>query len=261
MLDYIDGYKFSEISDFSIDFDRQDLSFLMLKKDAIIYCKTDFLPVLFNHLRFSNKKYILITHMSDYPIDIMRFSSKPGCIKKWFAENATNNDPDLIPIPIGLENHTGKSKGKFTNHEWLEKNIERLKYNEKEFLLYCNWNPNTNPTREKIIGALKQNNLPIIEQHGLSFETYCENMSKNKFVICPPGNGVDTHRLWEALYLGCIPITIKNRIYNNYDLPIIQVNDWAEVTLELLQKEISNNMEQLYMDYWKTKIKEEFSKL
>ena len=76
-----------------------------------------------------------------------------------------------------------------------------------------------------------------------------------------PGNGVDTHRLWEALYLGCIPIALRNRIYQHYDLPIIQVNDWSEITLELLQKEISNNTEHLYMDYWETRIRKEFNQL
>ena len=25
-------------------------------------------------------------------------------------------------------------------------------------------------------------------------------------VAAPRGNGLDTHRLWEALYLGCVPI-------------------------------------------------------
>jgi hypothetical protein len=27
-----------------------------------------------------------------------------------------------------------------------------------------------------------------------------------KYVICPRGNGIDTHRVWEALYLGVVPV-------------------------------------------------------
>jgi len=87
-------------------------------------------------------------------------------------------------------------------------------------------------------------------------------MSKYKFVVCPPGNGVDTHRLWEALYLGCIPITLKHRIYRDYNLPIIQLNSWEEITPELLEKySYNDNMEQLYMTYWKNIIIEELNKL
>lgn len=264
MFDYINGNKFFEISHFGIDFDHTDLSIKMHDKNAIIYCKTDFISQLFQHLRFSGRKYILITHMSDYLIDVIKFNSKPPCIKKWFAQNAVFNHTDLISIPIGLENDAGSSKGKFTNHKWLEENIQKLKNNNKEFSLYCNWaqwNPNTKqPIRTDIIEKLKNNN--IIIQHGLSFETYCENMSKCKFVICPPGNGIDTHRLWEALYLGCIPITLRHQIYKDYNLPIIKVNKWEEVTPELLEEfSYSNTTEQLYMTYWKNRVFEEFNKL
>jgi len=261
-LDYINGNKFFEISHFGIDFDHTEFSMKMYDQNAIIYCKTDFIPQLFQHLQFSGRKYVLITHMSDYPIDVVRFNTKPPSIKKWFAENAIYDNSDLIPIPIGIENHYGSSKGKFTNHKWLEENIDNLRNNSKEHKLYCNWNSSTNPTRANISSILKSKNLPVVEEYGLNYESYCTNMSKYKFVVCPPGNGVDTHRLWEALYLGCIPITLKHRIYRDYNLPIIQLNSWEEITPELLEKySYNDNMEQLYMTYWKNIIIEELNKL
>lgn len=260
-MDFINGNKFLEISDFAIDFDHPDFSFGILKKNSIIYCKTDFIQMLFSNIQFSNKEYILITHMSDYPIDAIKFSLKPKCIKKWFAENAIYNHPNLISIPLGLENHIGKSKGKFTNHKWLEENIQKLKNNLKNYSLYCNWNSNTNPIRKQIISIIKSKNLPITEEYGLNYEQYCENMSHYKFIICPPGNGVDTHRFWEALYLGCIPIVLKHRIYRDFNLPIIQVNKWEEITQELLNQPVVGNTEQLYMSYWKKRILEEFQNL
>jgi hypothetical protein len=93
----------------------------------------------------------------------------------------------------------------------------------------------------------------------MTFDQYAINMSYHKFVISPPGNGIDCHRTWESLYLGCIPIVIKNKIYDEfYDLPIIQVNDYSEVTNELLN--LYNNFnfknEKLYIPYWKKQIKE-----
>ena len=263
MFNYINGNKFFKISHFGIDFNHTEFSMKMYTQNAIIYCKTDFIFQLFRFLQFSGRKYVLITHMSDYPIDSVRFNSKPSCIKRWFAENAVHDHPDLISIPIGLENHCGRSKGSFTDHTWLEENIDNLKNNPKDFKLYCNWNSATNPTRAAITSILKLKNLPIVEEYKLDYHTYCKNMSKCKFIVCPPGNGVDTHRLWEALYMGCIPITLKHRIYRDYNLPIIQVNRWEEVTPELLEKYSYNNdnMEQLYMTYWKNRIFEEFKKL
>ena len=267
MLDFINGNKFLEIADFAIDFDHNNINTNIYKKNAIIYCKTDFLNQLFEFIKFSNRKYILISHMSDYPIYEQIFKKAPNCIKKWYAENAIYEHQNLIPIPIGLENHEGKSKGKFTNHEWFINNYKRLKSLEKDSAFYCNWNQNTNKEiRVPIINQLKNNNLEIIAESGLSFEKYCENMAKHQFIICPPGNGADTHRLWESLYLGCYPITLQNRIYENYNLPILQLRKWSDLNLKLVEDHIIKwkdkiDFEQLSMNYWINLIKEHFKNL
>ena len=200
--------------------------------------------------------------MSDYPINESRFRSKPDCIKKWFAENAVYDHPDLISIPLGLENHTGKSKGIFTDHEWFEDNVEKLKEIPKNIILYCNWNNNTNKERSLIINQLRKTNVDFYIENRLTFKEYCNQMTRYKFVVCPPGNGIDTHRIWEALYLGCYPIVIKNRIYRDYDLPIIQIDNYSEITLELLGKFIKkHNFKMIYMSFWRNKIIKEFKEL
>jgi hypothetical protein len=83
-------------------------------------------------------------------------------------------------------------------------------------------------------------------------------MSKCKFVISPPGNGIDCHRTWESLYMGCIPVVIKNDIYKNWNLPIIQLNDYSELTNDILDSFIDKdfNYDMLYMNYWEKIIKE-----
>ncbi len=52
-----------------------------------------------------------------------------------------------------------------------------------------------------------------------------------KFVVSPPGHGIDCHRTWEALIMGCVPIVLNTTISSLYiDQPILVVNDWNEVT-------------------------------
>jgi hypothetical protein len=72
---------------------------------------------------------------------------------------------------------------------------------------------------------------------------------------------MDTHRVWEALYLGCIPVMkkdINNQFYT--DLPICFVNDWDDITKDFLLMERaciktrSWNMDKLNFSYWKNKI-------
>ncbi len=44
------------------------------------------------------------------------------------------------------------------------------------------------------------------------------------------GNGLDAHRTWELLYLGCIVVTKTSPLDRLYDgLPVVIVKDWAEV--------------------------------
>jgi len=267
MLNFINGNKFLDIADFAIDFDHNDLNTNIYKQNSIIFCKTDFLNNLFEFIKFSRRRYILISHMSDYPINETRFKAAPQSIVKWYAQNAIYDNEKLIPIPLGLENHKGKSKGKFTDHEWFVYNIKELQNIPKCYSFYCNWNQNTNQeVRIPILEQLRKNNLRLVIESGLSFEKYCENMAKYKFVICPPGNGIDTHRLWESLYLGCCPITLNNRIYENYDLPILQIKNWSDLTWEIVDEHLikwnnRTNFNQLKMSWWENLIKEDYEKI
>jgi hypothetical protein len=51
--------------------------------------------------------------------------------------------------------------------------------------------------------------------NGGDYENYLINLKKHKFVVSPPGNGIDCHRNWEAIYLGCIPIVLNSHFARN----------------------------------------------
>lgn len=252
----INGNNFAEIADHVITLDSPVIPF-DTEKVNVIFCKTDFLSDLFNYLiqTIQRKKYTLITGMADKEITKYCFDKKPDCIDRWFAVNATYDHPRLYPIPLGIENHKGRSKGKYTNHPWLYSNLERLRDKDKEESVYCNFNQFTNKkARVGAIPKLKEKGIDLTISSFTAYEQYCEEMSECKYVLCPPGNGVDTHRLWEALYMGCIPITLESRIYRDYDLPIIQVKHWDELNEDLLNMDRLYNYKELYMSYWKEKI-------
>jgi hypothetical protein len=51
------------------------------------------------------------------------------------------------------------------------------------------------------------------------------------FVACPHGDEWDSHRAWEALLLGSIPIVRSSALDPLYaGLPVVIVREWAEVT-------------------------------
>jgi hypothetical protein len=127
-----------------------------------------------------------------------------------------------------------------------------------------NHNILTNPEkRTKPYQVLDNKSWVTIENgtNGHGFDEYIHDVYAHHFVICPEGNGIDTHRTWETLYMNSIPVekrNINNQFYT--DLPICFVDDWEEITEEFLNNEycrIKNtqwNMDKLTFTYWKEKI-------
>ena len=86
---------------------------------------------------------------------------------------------------------------------------------------------------------------------------FLREIKAHSFVLCPRGNGIDTHRLWETLYMGSIPIVRRDIAYEEFDdLPICFINNWSDITVDFLESEknrIKNtiwNLEKLKISYW-----------
>jgi hypothetical protein len=260
MNDYINGVQLKSITTKIIDTDHQD-DLRNLPNNSIIWCKTEFIDQVFFEIKNSEYTHKLITHCSDHNIDEFRFSKKPSNIVKWYAQNADYQHEDLIPIPIGIENHQGPHKGNSIDYEYLiQQKIPKISKNKIMDKIYCNFNCNTNSNRINVANIL--NKIGIF-QTSKPFSYYCEDLKKFLFSASPRGNGIDCHRTWESLYMGCIPIVDKHFMYDNYQhLPIIQVENWADVTVDFLMPyiekyingELFQNMEETQLSFYKKKI-------
>lgn len=100
-----------------------------------------------------------------------------------------------------------------------------------------------------------------------SFENYYQQIASSKFMICPRGCGLDTYRMWDCLYYGCIPIVVKYEGYQDMnDLPILFVNNWKEYFSlsenylndawdKMLDKKY--NYDKISFNWWKNKIEKD----
>ncbi len=96
-----------------------------------------------------------------------------------------------------------------------------------------------------------------LEKERVIRHTTWKNQINYSFVLSPHGNGFDCHRTWEAIVLGCIPIVKTSHIDSLYDdLPVLIVNNWNEVTKELLNNTIISfkdknfNFKKITLQYW-----------
>ncbi len=240
----------------------------------IFFTKTEFLQEDFNYIKTLTNKVVLISGNSDYPIDASRMINLPNNVVKWYAQNALEYHPILEPLPIGIENRVdcfrvGHGPSYFNTSSEKQKLInDKININpSKNF--YANFNIRTNFShRINIKNICIEANHIDWEEPNLSIENFFRNVLNYESIICPSGNGIDTHRLWEILYLNRIPITVKIgnfKIYELYEkLPIIILNNEIELLDEtfLLEKikeikERKYDLSILDYDFWKNKINED----
>lgn len=129
----------------------------------------------------------------------------------------------------------------------------------KTNLCYVNFNEGTNHRLRSVAWVPAQH---FGRQPNLPFNKYIELLSKFKFCVCPEGNGSDTHRMWEALYLGVIPIVLSSNKNSAYwakeGIPMVVVGDWTQVTPEFLNLQSASSQRpdilQLRMSYWRDEV-------
>jgi hypothetical protein len=178
-----------------------------------------------------------ITGMSDYSIRDETSLRFDGLYKKWYGINVTRIDPNIISVPLGVDTHSDGSGRKAA----ILYNISRESHPLAETLAYMNFSVHTYP-QERAIVDLFFSELPWVKSElniGLPYETYCRNVRAHKFMFCPRGNGPDTHRFWESIYLGSIPIVLDYPEMSTFfsKLPCVKVKSWFSVTEELLEIE------------------------
>ena len=156
------------------------------------------------------KKKIWIFHNSDELFDLKK-KKKLDYFKplKCYSQNLIFIDKKYEFLPIGLENR------KFYNHGDTNDFYQlRKKKSEKLTKVLFGFNI-TNKKRIKTRNYLKKLNI-CHETKGWNSYFYRRILLKYMFVACPEGNGIDTHRFWEALYLRTIPIIAKKQDFKFY---------------------------------------------
>lgn len=244
-----------------IDYNKQVNTFDERRLHAIniVYLHTMYRGTFFDIIRHLPYTFVIVTHNSD--VNITSTTEVPNNVIRWFSQNVCTIDPRLSSIPIGLENTRW-----FPEVQKRKKLLEKLRTKRTHRnLVYVNHNISTNPGERTPPYDILNGKPFATATYGFNprdFDAYLDEIYNHQFVVSPPGNGVDTHRKWEALYLGTIPI--EKRCPNNTfyeDLPICLVDDWEQITEAFLRSEFERIQQQqwnptkLTMSYWLAQIR------
>lgn len=191
--------------------------------------------------------FILVFHNSDYSFENTHtiLFEKLDLLENIYTQNMNVVHSNVLPLPIGLANKQWTHGNEYIYKEVYEMNI--CKSNN----IYFNFNINTNKEKRQLCYDIFKNKLQWNSTK--DYKNYLIELKSCKFAICPEGNGLDTHRLWECLYMNTIPICLYNKFVHFYSqyFPIIIVNNWNDLNIEkLLQMDnVIINKEYLHINH------------
>lgn len=257
----ISGDTFRGMADFV--YDELHLDDLKgVRPGDVVFVKGDMLHKFFHEaFRFIDHPFVLVTHNSDYSAPA-EFASvlKKNIILAWYASNPDTHDPKLFPIPIGL-----------SNTRWLAGNVSVMLHSFANYrkpwlnrtkLLYVNFSPGSNTKHRPTALQRAQTfqNVQIITNR-TSFSEYLQHLGDAKFVLSPPGNGLDCHRTWEALLMGAAPVVLTSTLNPLYDrAPVVVLENWSNLTekyLSSLNFQAHDGLvpSALYARYWRARLR------
>lgn len=214
------------------------------------------------HPKIKNK-YILVTYCYGAVFKYSDTVNDPK-IKAWFGQansNAITFDKfTLMPLGALATNEVFNRRAENT------KIFRQLTNRPKDKLLYMNIMVHegehvTLAGRRYVYNLFKDQpyckTVTLTPTWRKPFDEYMNEMADCKFTISPEGDMHDCYRHWEALMVGSIPIVHRSPLDQIFeDLPVIIVDDYAEITEDFLNQKYEEmktktyNMNKLYMKYW-----------
>jgi len=137
----------------------------------------------------------------------------------------------LGPIPIGLDLHTPRaSMTPSTLVAQLEEIMcGRRPLDQLPLRVFCDFGFSNDERRSAVAVLSPCGHIDRLPAR-LAQEALWHRYAEYPFVLSVRGNGLDCHRTWELLYLGCIVITKSSSLDPLFDdLPVVVVKDWDEV--------------------------------
>lgn len=199
---------------------------------------------------FPDMKFIIFTNLEDTPIDEYIFDAIPENVLKIYAVNAISYGGKVFPAPYGIQRAMTPNDNR---KNILKKAMLDIESFVTTKLLYVSHNEDSHIERKGIKDLFLDKDWAIVDTTRVDYSGFLTKLSNVKFMLCPRGNAIDCHRNWEVLYMRRVPI-MKNNDYLKElfkDWPVLFVNNYAEVTEEMLNKNSYLYEEAQKMDLYK----------
>ena len=198
----------------------------------------------------------------DWEINESNFLIKDE-LKLMIGQNLNMISDRILAMPIGMPSFS---------HDKIIGNLDRIieKNQDKKIiknLCYIGLRDETYLSERSMVRKMFSEEIwtttTVYDRTNEGHSSYIDNIYNHKFTLCPRGNGIDTHRIWESLYLRTIPIVKRCVAMKDFEnLPILWIDDWQQVNSNFLEEkyfEIINkeyDFEKLTLSYYINKFLE-----
>jgi len=154
--------------------------------------------------------------------DIQKHCKLVACV------NVSSSIKGVVPLPLGLESQRYRSAGQIRDF----KKVPSFSVASRSIGILVAWNDETN-LKERILARreITRSNCCLEMSRRVPARYIHALMRRTLLVPCPPGNGKDTHRFWESLYLGALPVVLKRDVIPAYSpYPYVAIEEWSELS-------------------------------
>jgi hypothetical protein len=281
-----------------IDTDVQEFDVNKMFDGCIVYLCYTSVHYFVEQLQNVTHTFKVISGYSDYTVPNISDKSSDNIsynilsneyLISWHAINIVDDShPKLYHIPLGIPRHIPclitdsevphmgyfikvvNNDTSFLYNTFSGTILERMKSKTKsDKLLFATYTTDNskgsniakNENFRHKLDTYLENNTSFNKVDLLPWDTYVNEMSKYKYIIEPHGRCLDGYRVWEALYVGTVPIVFRSSItVLHEDLPILIIDNFEDITeknLEDSYETIINKCikwEKLEFNYWKNLI-------
>ena len=200
------------------------------------------------------KLRLIVIHNGDnqanYTVLIPFLNANPQ-LYAW-VQNNTVTHPRIRSIPIGDQNRFWRGgNGSYEPTTRTSRSFDR------EYGILYPWCSDTNPMRRSWSQYVKllRGRRDLVLLPRLDKVDYVEALGASRAVVCPPGNGLDTHRHWETLYMGAWAIVHENAhtrcLLREYpSLPLIPIEGPSDLENLAIRSAPSPFHPMLLRHYW-----------
>ncbi len=176
----------------------------------------------------NNRNRYIIVGDSDTSLDSSQISLLSQFFKRgWIVNLRIPHEDNIFPLPLGLESQRFRSAGQLRDFQELPNwNVD-----QRGIGILIAWNDATNTHKRSLARSVIRESQHAIEIPKRVNARYLHRLMRKTLLIpCPAGNGFDTHRFWESLYLGALPVIVKEDYIPAYrNWPHVAFEDWSEL--------------------------------